>query len=81
MNQPWTTIDKKHVAKIHIKEIVGNDGRSHKHKSNLNLVNANEKQCGIMPERETMDAVSMLRRLQEKCHAKRKKSSIHVLWT
>ena len=37
------------------------------------IVTVNEMQCGSVPERGTMDAVSMLNKPQEEYHANRKK--------
>ena len=42
-------------------------------KSPHGIVTANEIQFGLIPERGTIDAVSILRRLQEKYYAKGKK--------
>ena len=44
------------------------------------IVSVDEMQFGFMSEKGTIDAVSMLRRMQEEYHAK-EKSCICVLWT
>ena len=44
------------------------------------IVIADEMQFGFMPERGTIDAVFILRRMQEEYHAKGK-NYICVLWT
>ena len=49
-------------------------------KSLHRIVNVDEMQVRFMPERGTIDAVFMLRRLQKEYHAKGK-SCICVLWT
>ena len=36
------------------------------------IVTANEIQYGLMPEKESIDTVLILRRMQEECHAKGK---------
>ena len=43
------------------------------------LVSVDEIQFGFMPERGTFDAVSVLRRMQEMCHAEKK--VVYVLLT
>ena len=43
------------------------------------IVTVNEMQFGFMPERGTIDAVFILRRMQEAYHAKGKK--LCVLWS
>ena len=45
------------------------------------IVSVDEMQFGFMPERGTIDAVFIMRRMQEEYHAKKEKSCISLMWT